>query len=111
MKFLQQTVTLLSFVALAYAACIDFEGTYHITARKQIDGTITVGGNTVCKYSGSVNADHYFATCNQGYASYIYSDRTKIAFNDGTDYLFDVTIKKDFNAIEQYERLSSKQFC
>ncbi|KAL5350734.1 hypothetical protein ACLOAV_004303 [Pseudogymnoascus australis] len=113
MKSFQPIIALLSLITFVQA-CLTLQGRYTVTGAhpKMISATLTDNGQVTCRFSGTVNQDHYFANCNPTFALYIHSDLTKLAYsNGGHEYVIDVQKKKEFNNFETYYMLSARAFC
>lgn len=113
MKFLQAIISLLSLITFVHA-CLTLEGKYIVSGAhpRMISATLTDNGKTTCKFSGSIDQDHYFANCIPTFASYIHRDLTKLAYsNGGHEYVIDVKATRDFNNFETFDRLSALAFC
>lgn len=113
MKFLQAIISLLSLITFAHA-CLTLEGKYIVSGAHpgMISATLSDNGKTTCKFSGTIDQDHYFANCIPTFASYIHRDLTKLAYsNGGHEYVIDVKATRDFNNFETFDRLSARAFC
>ncbi|OBT45875.1 hypothetical protein VE00_04185 [Pseudogymnoascus sp. WSF 3629] len=113
MKFLQLILALLFAITFS-DACLTLEGEYTVSGAHSnpISATLHDNGKVTCKFSGTIDQDHYFANCIPTFASYIHRDLTKLAYsNGGHEYVIDVKATRDFNNFEIYDRLSARAFC
>jgi hypothetical protein len=113
MKFLQPIFALLFYITFSHA-CLTLDGVYTVSGAHSntISATLNDNGKVTCKFSGTIDQDHYFANCIPTFASYIHRDLTKLAYsNDGREYVIDVKATRDFNNFEIYDRLSARAFC
>ncbi|OBT59717.1 hypothetical protein VE04_00206 [Pseudogymnoascus sp. 24MN13] len=113
MKFLQPIFALLFSITFSHA-CLTLDGVYTVSGAHSntISPTLNDNGKVTCKFSGTIDQDHYFANCIPTFASYIHRDLTKLAYsNDGREYVIDVKATRDFNNFEIYDRLSARAFC
>lgn len=65
----------------------------------------------VCNWNGKIDADHYFATCKEGFAAFIHSDLSHVVYNNnGYQVDFDVNVWHAPEAYFRYTFVSAKNY-